>query len=118
MESKTNKMNRNFYLLVLALIGLLASVIVTSCFHEFQMIWEKDIRDQFAECAVQLHGSVATSIKDGLITMTIKFLHFFTAKWMQFRYLSPLQPLPFSTSNLFWFSFARSISSMPDLPFS
>lgn len=55
MECKTNKMKRNLCFLNLALIGLFASVIVNSCFHGFQMILEKDIRGQFAECAGESH---------------------------------------------------------------
>jgi hypothetical protein len=64
-----------------------------------------------AYCAVQLRSNVARITQDGLITLAIKYVHFFVSRCLQFRYLSPLQPGP-SNSMLFWVAFTRSISSM------
>ncbi|KAF3434446.1 hypothetical protein FNV43_RR25549 [Rhamnella rubrinervis] len=111
-------MNRSMCLLAV-LAGLYSGAIVSSCFSGFQMTSVEEIKGQFSENAVQLLGNdVSRSIRDGSITMAIKTLHFLVAKFMQFRYVSPLQSPPLSASYLFWLAFARSVSSMPDHPFS
>lgn len=51
-------------------------------------------------------------IRDGFITLTIKFLHFFVSKSLQFRFVSIQESLSSIPSLLFWVAFTRSISSM------
>ncbi|KAH0989097.1 hypothetical protein GBA52_000580, partial [Prunus armeniaca] len=69
----------------------------------------------FHSLIVQLQGTVARRIQDGSITLTVKFLHFFIARFLQFRHSSPVQPPPYSTSMLFWVAVTRSVSSTSDL---
>ncbi|CAL9009431.1 unnamed protein product [Prunus brigantina] len=114
MVSKSNKMNKHICLY--ALLGLFAGVIFSSCLHGSQMNLEEQLnRAPLTQSFVQLQGTVARRIQDGSITLTVKFLHFFIARFLQFRHLSPVQPPPYSTSMLFWVAFTRSVSSTSDL---
>ncbi|KAM1316302.1 hypothetical protein FF1_019837 [Malus domestica] len=113
MVSKSNKMNKAIYLL--ALLGLFAGVILSSCFHGIPMNLEEQLNsDSLAQGFVQIQATAARRMQDGLITLPVKFLHFFLSRSLQFRHLSALQPPHFSNSMLFWVAFTRSVSSMSD----
>ncbi|XP_044511734.1 uncharacterized protein LOC123229821 [Mangifera indica] len=75
---------------------------------------EEDNRGRFKGNLVQLYGAVTRMIRDGFITLTIKFLHFFVSKSLQFRFVSIQESLSSIPSLLFWVAFTRSISSMGD----
>ncbi|KAK2659934.1 hypothetical protein Ddye_006467 [Dipteronia dyeriana] len=63
---------------------------------------------------VQLCTVVTINVRDGTITLTIKFLHFFVTKPLEFRFLSALKSASSIPSLLFWMAFTPSISSMSD----
>ncbi|KAJ0024673.1 hypothetical protein Pint_08497 [Pistacia integerrima] len=81
-----------------ALFGLFGSLIVCACNRGLQKYMEEGSRVSYC----------------WLTTLAIKFLHFFVAKLLQFRF----QPMLLLTSSipsmLFWVAFTRSISSMSD----
>lgn len=70
----------------------------------------------FFECAAQLQSVMTTTtVHNGIITFTIKFLHFFVAKSLQVRVLPVLQSGPSSLpSLLFWVTLTHAVSSMSD----
>ncbi|KAJ0086387.1 hypothetical protein Patl1_08674 [Pistacia atlantica] len=78
------------------------------------MSLEEHNRGHFRQSLVQLSGTVTRMIRDGFITLTIKFLHFFVSKSLQIRLLSILQSVSSIPSLLFWVAFTRSISSMSE----
>ncbi|GAV66849.1 hypothetical protein CFOL_v3_10359 [Cephalotus follicularis] len=95
--------NLNIILLVLLLV-----VIFRSYFNGLQ----KNLEEGRYETG-QVLEMVSRYTQDGLITLAIKFLHFFIARLLKFRHLLPLQLGPsIASSMLFWFAFTRAISSM------
>ncbi|GKV33561.1 hypothetical protein SLEP1_g42053 [Rubroshorea leprosula] len=99
MESKL-KSRRGRSLFMSALLGLLLHI-VSSWLLGFLHSLEPQI---FSEV-------VRTSIRNGFVTMTIKFLHFVIAKCMQFRHAWLLYPVRSTMSCwLFWIAFSRPIS--------
>ncbi|MBA0693547.1 hypothetical protein Goari_003914 [Gossypium aridum] len=108
----TKLKNMNQAMIFHALLGLLVGIIARTYFHGSQ-------NNEIGSYLDELAGStVIRSIKDGFVTLAVKFLHFFIAKWLQFRYLGSLLFAPSSPmSLLFWVAFTRSISSMADNPF-
>ncbi|KAL5779908.1 hypothetical protein ACOSQ2_010645 [Xanthoceras sorbifolium] len=111
----TKSSNINKAIIYNVLLALFLTVILSSrrqdglhkCLVEEN---EGHFRDNF----VKLYSVVTTSVRDGFITLTIKFLHFFVAKSLQFRFLSALQSASSVPSWLFWVAFTQSISSMSD----
>ncbi|KAB1203929.1 hypothetical protein CJ030_MR8G020730 [Morella rubra] len=108
--SKLSKMSKTICLH--SLLGLLASVIISSCFYDIQNDLEQENRGHCGDDLVQLQSNVARSFQDGSITLAIKFLHFSVSKGLQFRYVSPMQPAPSTISMMFWVALTRSVSSM------
>ncbi|MBA0567718.1 hypothetical protein Golob_005261, partial [Gossypium lobatum] len=108
----TKLKNMNQAMIFHALLGLLVGIIARTYFHGSQ-------NNEIGSYLDELAGStVIRSIKDGFVTLAVKFHHFFIAKWLQFRYLGSLLFAPSSPmSLLFWVAFTRSISSMADNPF-
>ncbi|PON89840.1 hypothetical protein TorRG33x02_143630 [Trema orientale] len=116
MALKSNKINRITCLHAPLGLFICACAVLSSPNQGFLMNLKGQLRGHGTHCSVQSIGNVARSIQDGLVTLGIKFLHFFVSRCLQFKYLSPIQPPPFSSSWLFWVTFTRSGSSMPDLP--
>ncbi|KAJ4701475.1 Tetratricopeptide repeat-like superfamily protein [Melia azedarach] len=112
MASKSRNMNKAIFFE--ALFGLFVGVIVCSCYHGLHKYLKEDSRSHIKDNLVYLHGIVTRSIRNVFITSTIKFLHFFVAKSLQFRFSSLLQSTSSIPSLLFWVAFTRAISSMAD----
>ncbi|KAK9930261.1 hypothetical protein M0R45_027304 [Rubus argutus] len=113
MASKFNKVT-NKDICLQALLGLFVGAIFSSCFHGFHPNVEELNRSHFTQSLVELQGSVAKSMQHGLMTLVIKFLHFFISRCLQFRYSSLLESPSYAASMLFWVALTRSVSSMSD----
>ncbi|GLT60592.1 hypothetical protein SLA2020_333520 [Shorea laevis] len=100
MASKLNSM-KTATIMHVALVGLFIGILARSC---FPLHFDK----------VDMWGLVERRFQDGIITLAMKFLHFFISKCLQMRYLPPLHSASSTMSLLFWVPFARSISSMAD----
>ncbi|XP_021284340.1 uncharacterized protein LOC110416633 [Herrania umbratica] len=114
MASKLNNMNRAT--VFVALLGLLLGVLARSCVQGLQK--NDGNGSYFGQQFDELCNNVctSTSIQNGFVTLTVKFLHFFISSCLQLRYLPALFPAPWTMSMPFWVAFTRSISSMPDNP--
>ncbi|XP_010511101.1 PREDICTED: uncharacterized protein LOC104787259 [Camelina sativa] len=70
---------------------------------------------RFNLASVDAWQTVRSSCRDGFITLSIKAMHFFVSKLMQFRY-SISTAIPTSRSGtsriIFWVTLTRSVSSM------
>ncbi|KAH1065425.1 hypothetical protein J1N35_030412 [Gossypium stocksii] len=111
MASKLKSMNQ--YTIWVALLGLVLGVLARSCVEGLQKSMEEEnVRQQFDKVC----SNAFKRIEDGVVTLTVKFLHFFISRWLQLRYLPALFPAPQTMSMLFWVVFTRLISSMPDNP--
>ncbi|KAK1556034.1 hypothetical protein Q3G72_034861 [Acer saccharum] len=108
------KSNINMAIVYQALLALFITVVLSSRQDGLQKYLEDEKECHFRENFVQLYTVVTRNVRDGTITLTIKFLHFFVAKSLQFRFLSALQSASSIPSLLFWVAFTRSISSMSD----
>ncbi|XWS14901.1 hypothetical protein CRYUN_Cryun35bG0048600 [Craigia yunnanensis] len=114
MASKLNNMNKA--IILVALLGLILGVLTRSCVQWLQKNVEEENGSYFGQQFDKLCSNVCRRIQDGLVTLTVKFLHFFISRFLQFRYLPALFPAPSTMSLSFWVAFTRSISSMPDNP--
>lgn len=102
MASKKNNMNRD--IIMFALLGLAVGILARLYFSL-----------QFDE--TDMWSQVERRIQDAVITLVVKFQHFFISRWLQMRYMIALGSASSSTmSILFWVAFTRSISSMSDNP--
>ncbi|KAK3231061.1 hypothetical protein Dsin_002942 [Dipteronia sinensis] len=108
------KSNINMATVYQALLALFITVVLSFGRHGLQKYLEDENEGHFRENFVQLYTVVTRNIRDGTITLTIKFLHFLVSKSLRFRFLSPLQSASSIPSLLFWVAFTRSISSMSD----
>ncbi|XVF64908.1 hypothetical protein PTKIN_Ptkin09bG0204200 [Pterospermum kingtungense] len=114
MATKLNNMSKAIVLV--ALLGLVLGVLTGSCVQRLQKNVEEENRSSFGQQFDKLQSNVCRRIQDGLVTLTIKFVHFFISRCLQFRYSAALFPAPWTMSMSFWVAFTRSISSMPDNP--
>ncbi|KAF2541731.1 hypothetical protein F2Q70_00036269, partial [Brassica cretica] len=65
--------------------------------------------------AVQVWQTIRSRCRDGFITLSIKSVHFFISKLMQYRYsISLVTPVYHSWTSriIFWVTLTRSVSSM------
>ncbi|EOY15472.1 hypothetical protein QUC31_000561 [Theobroma cacao] len=114
MAFKLNNMNKAT--VFVTLLGLLLGVLARSCVQGLQKNEGEENGSYFGQQFDELCNNVCTSIQNGLVTLTVKFLHFFISSCLQFRYLPALFPAPWTMSMSFWVAFTRSISSMPNNP--
>ncbi|KAL5777395.1 hypothetical protein ACOSP7_010321 [Xanthoceras sorbifolium] len=110
MASKSNNINKSMIIHTLLALLFVSYVISSSRqdglhkFLEEENANETHFKDNFVKLC---GGVVTTSARDGFITLSIKFLHFFVAKSLQLRSLSALQSSASSSisSWLFWVAF-------------
>ncbi|XWS23993.1 hypothetical protein CRYUN_Cryun28dG0062900 [Craigia yunnanensis] len=114
MASKLNNMDKA--IIFVALLGLILGVLASSCVQELQKNVEEENGNFFGQQFDKPCSNVCRNFQDGFVTLTVKFLHFFISRCLQFRYLPALFPAPSTMSLSFWVAFTRSISSMPDNP--
>nr|GLL48146.1 uncharacterized protein LOC111379512 [Ipomoea trifida] len=80
-----------------ALLGMLAYFTVRLCVPSHPWKIEQIMKNQ---------------LRDAFVTSAVKFLNFFIAKLVVFRYAAPLQPMLSVMSWLFWIVFTLSISTL------
>ncbi|OMO57578.1 hypothetical protein COLO4_35259 [Corchorus olitorius] len=110
MASKLNN-NVNKAIVLYALLGLLVGAFTRIYFHGLH----KNVGENQTYLAQQFDkvgDTVTRNIQEGIVTLAVKFLHFFISKWLQYRYLPVLLVAPSTMSLLFWVAFTGSISLM------
>ncbi|GMI82776.1 hypothetical protein HRI_001946900 [Hibiscus trionum] len=103
-------------MVLVALLGLILGVLARSYVQGLQKSLDERNGSYFRQQIDKVCSDVCRRTKDGFVTLTVKFLHFFVSRWLQLRYLPALFPAPRIMSMSFWVAFTRSISSMPDNP--
>lgn len=136
VDSDCEKMNRmrSFWHNAIVLVGLLLAlnlaafltelsqgVYFTSMFY-FVCVYCCMISRNVQRLEIDGNGNVLTqhnfaetvrrSVDDCLVTLGVKFLNFCIAKSAQFRYVGPLQAQPSFMPLVFWYTLARSVSSL------
>ncbi|TYH12061.1 hypothetical protein ES288_A06G036100v1 [Gossypium darwinii] len=114
MASKLKNMNKA--ILFVAMFGLVLGILARSCVEGLLKNVEEKNGSYFGQQFDKLCSDACTSVQQGFVTLTVKFLHFFISRCLQFRYLPAVFPAPSIMSLSFWVAFTRSISSMPNNP--
>ncbi|KAM7260232.1 hypothetical protein ACFE04_015973 [Oxalis oulophora] len=104
MNLNLNRINKEWYMNVL--------LFLVFCYVVYSSKGDRT----FGTYIGQMFGTIERNVEDGLVTLAIKFLHFFIAKMLQFRTSIMTLAASYPSFIVFWVAFTRAISSMPDNP--